>query len=351
VKEVDFLKAVCFSSVQDTNNYLKQNEGNNKGYVLFSSVVNVAQLSTKVSSNVVLCSSSGEYTNSGYADGVITGFEYNLSEAEIVEIKYPPVKSVEELRKAYSRVKSNKNAYMILLCDGLSKMEETILSTFYFMESTFKIIGGSAGDNLQFKETYIYIGTRRVRNVALFVDSKKRTTLIKENIYTKTGKTLLVTDADVINRTVKSFNNKPASTEYANMLGINELDLPKYFMNNPLGKAYENDIFIASPMKVNSDKSITFYCELMSNTFVHLLKPEDPITILRRTLESAPYKPSFVFSINCILRSLKFIEEGTWKAFNREMLKFCDNTTGFISYGEQYYKYHSNQTMVILLEA
>jgi hypothetical protein len=184
------------------------------------------------------------------------------------------------------------NSYMVLLCDGLSNMEETILSTFYFMEPTFKIIGGSAGDNLQFKET---------------------------------------------------FNYEPAATEYANALGISERDLPKYFKNHPLGKTYEDDIFIASTMKVNSDKSITFYCELMANTYVHVLKPEDPITVLRRTFQSVPFNPSFVFSINCILRSLKFLEEDTWKDFDKELLRFCSNSTGFISYGEQYYKYHSNQ--------
>ena len=344
------MKSLRFSSVQDINNYFNQNTLIDKGYVLFSSLVNIIELSSIVTDNVVLCSSSGEYTNTGYADGVITGFEYDLEDAEIIEIKYPPIKSVSELKKAYIKIKNNANAYMLLLCDGLSQMEETILSTFYFIESSFKIIGGSAGDSLQFKETYIYIGNKRVKNVALFVNSKKRTSLIKDNIYTKTGKTLLVTEADVINRTVKTFNNRPASTEYANILGINERDLPSYFMNNPLGKAYDDDIFIASPMKVNSDKSITFYCEIMSNTFVHLLKSEDPISILQATLKSAPFKPSFVFSINCILRSLKFIEDGTWKKFDKELLGFCGNTTGFISYGEQYYKYHSNQTMVMLLE-
>lgn len=345
-----FLKAVWFSSIIDADTYLNENKGGNKGYVLFSSVANIIELSTRVSDNVVLCSSAGEYTSNGYADGVISGFEYDHSDGEIVEIKYPPIKSVQELKKAYTKVKNNTNSYMVLLCDGLSNMEETILSTFYFMEPTFKIIGGSAGDNLQFKETFIFIGSKRVRNAAIFINSKCRTSIIKENIYTKTGKTLLVTDVDVINRTVKTFNYKPAATEYANALGISERDLPKYFMNHPLGKAYADDIFIASPMKVNNDKSITFYCELMANTYVHVLKPEDPVTVLRRTFQEVAFKPSFVFSINCILRSLKFLEENTWKDFDKEMMRFCSNTAGFISYGEQYYKYHSNQTMVMLLK-
>lgn len=344
------MKAVWFSSTVDTITYLDKNKENNKGYILFSSAANTVELSSKVSDNVVLCSSSGEYTDKGYADGVISGFEYDYSIGEIIEIKYPPIKSVQELKRAYTKVENNKNAYLILLCDGLSNMEETVLSTFYFMDPSFKIIGGSAGDNIQFKETFIFIGSKRVRNVAIFMNSKKRTSIIKENIYTKTGKTLLVTEADVTSRTVRSFNYKPAAAEYANALGVSEKDLAKHFMNHPLGKAYEDDIFIASPMKVNEDKSITFYCELMANTYVHVLKPDDPITVLKSTFKRAPFKPSFVFSVNCILRSLKFLEDNTWKDFDNECLGFCSNTAGFISYGEQYYKNHSNQTMVMLLE-
>ena len=149
---------------------------------------------------------------------------------------------------------------------------------------------------MKFKETYIYIGDKRVANVGVFINSKRRTCILKENIYTSTEQNLLVTEADVLNRTVKSFNNRPASTEYARLLGITEKELPSYFMNNPLGKTYEDDIFIASPMKVNSDKSITFYCELMENTFVNLLKAEDPIEILKQTIKSAEFNPSFILN-------------------------------------------------------
>ncbi len=344
------MKQLLFQSVNDAYAYTQDiNILKTKGIVLFAPVGKAIELSKNVSQNTIVCSTSGEYTCNGYKDGVITGFEYDKGEADIVEIAYPAIKSVDMLKSAYGKVKNNKNAFMLLLCDGLSGTEESILSTFYFIAPDFKIIGGSSGDNLQFKETYIYIGNKRVSNVSIFFNSKKRTCILKENIYTSAGQNLLVTEADVLNRTVKSFNNQPASKEYARVLGIKEDELPSYFMNHPLGKTYENDIFIASPMKVNSDKSITFYCELMENTFVHLLKAEDPIEILKQTIKSAQFKPSFVFSVHCILRSLKFIQEKTWHEFDKEMISFCNNITGFVSYGEQYYKNHSNQTMVLLL--
>ncbi len=345
------MRQLLFKTVKEAAEYL-QGSGltAGEGAILFTSANLVQELSLQIPQDTILCSTAGEYTNKGYQDGVITGFCYQKEEAEIVEIPYPPIKGIEALKTAYSKVKHNKNAFMFLLCDGLSGTEETVLSTFYFMAPDFKILGGSAGDNLKFKETYIYIGKNRVANAAVFFNSKRKTSVVKENIFTTTGKELLVTSADVLNRTVYSFNQRPASEEYARIIGVDECDLPNHFMNNPLGKSYESDIFIASPMKVNSDKSITFYCELMENTFLQVLKAEDPIQILRETIKSVEFKPSFVFSVNCILRSLYFQQSKLWSEFDREMLAFCDNTSGFVSYGEQYYRKHSNQTMVLLLE-
>lgn len=342
------MKALVFSNPKEAAS-ITTNNSNNKGYVLFSNVEMVIELSKLVSSNVVLCSTAGEYSMEGYKKGIISGFEYDLSDAEVVEILYPPIKSIKKLIGAYENVKNNKNAFALLLCDGLSGMEESIVTTFYFTNDDFKIIGGSAGDNLKFKETFIFIGSKKVHSAVLFFNMKKRTSIIKENIYIPKGKRLLVTESDAINRTVKTFNKIPASTEYAKALGVSESDLPNHFMNNPLGKSYKDEIFIASPMKANADKSITFYCQLMPNTFVEILEPVDPIAQIRNTIKSIQFKPSFVLAINCILRSLKFEQENIWRNIDKEIISFCSNTTGFISYGEQFYKTHANQTMVMLI--
>lgn len=341
------MKAIYFSTVQETITYIEKN--NNQGCILFSSTEKISELSNFITENVVLCSTSGEYTCEGYKKEVITGFTFDADEAEIVEILYPPIKSLENLKKSYDNVKNNSNAFMLLLCDGLSGMEESIITTFYFMNDNFKIIGGSAGDYLKFKETLVYIGKKKVHSAAVFFNIKKSTQIIKENIYEPAGISMLVTEADSIKRTVFTFNNKPASIEYARVLGIKETELPKYFMNNPLGKVHKDNLYISSPMKVNSDKSITFYSQIIPNTFVEILKPSNPLDVIKETVKTAKFKPSFVFAVNCILRSLKFTEEGTWNKIDREILEFCKNTTGFISYGEQFYKHHLNQTMVLLL--
>lgn len=341
------LKALAFLNPQEASNFTRTNV--DKGFVLFSNVEMVLELSKLVSSNVTLCSTAGEYSKEGYKSGIISGFQYELPDVEIVEIFYPPIKSISKLKECYKKVKDNKNAFALLLCDGLTGMEESIITTFYFVDDNFKIIGGSAGDNLKFKETFIFIGSKRVYSVGLFFNIAKRTSIIKENIYISSGRRLLITGADPINRIVKTFNKVPASTEYARILNVREEDLSKYFMSNPLGKIYRNEIFIASPMQVNNDKSIKFYCQLMTNTFVEVLKSVDPVAEIKSTIKSMPFKPTFTLVINCILRSLKFQQENIWKSIDKEILSFCSNTAGFISYGEQFYKAHVNQTMVLLI--
>lgn len=341
------MEAFSFTSISQCVAYLSEHR--DRGHVVFAGPDTVKAIAVHAGDGVVLCSTAGEYTPEGYKKEAITGFSYNRSMAELVRIDHPPVKSVESLKKAYQKVKGNSNAFMLLLCDGLGGMEESIITTFYFTDDTFKIVGGSAGDNLKFEETQIFIGNQKVCGAAVFFNTKQRTQIIKENIYVPIGKRLLVTDADPISRTVRTFNNLPASTEYARVLGVAEKELSTHFMNNPLGKKVEQEIYIASPMKVNPDKSITFYCQIMPNTFVEVLKPGNLKEILRDTLSSASFKPSFVLAVNCILRSLKFQQENLWGTVDSSLLGFCRNTTGFISYGEQYYKHHLNQTMVLLL--
>lgn len=340
------MKSIIFNSVKEAEQSINRNS--ELGFILHVPIDMIHDLGKQSSENTVLVSTSGEYSGNGYQSGVITGFSYDKSIGESVEIQDPPILSKSNIESAYNKVKNNPNAFMLLYLDGLSGGEERVMTTLYFMKDDFKIIGGSAGDDLRFKETIIYLGNKQVTHAAVFINAKSKTQLVKENIYVPHGEKVLITDADPIKRIVYKINNRPATTEYARLLGISESDLANHFMNNPLGKIYEDEILIASPQAVNPDKSITFYCQLMPNTFVYMLQPVDPVTMVNETMDSLSFTPSFMYVVNCILRSLKFQEENTWKPIDRCVSSKCKNMTGFISYGEQYYKHHVNQTMVIL---
>lgn len=341
------MNAFVYQTAAELQSAIEKNA--RQSYVVFTSVAMVTELAGTFDERVILCSTAGEFTPTGFKDPAITGFCYDPGQVEVVELLYPPAKGLHALKQAYQKVQHNPNAFALLLCDGLSAMEESIITTFFFTEPQFKIVGGSAGDNLKFKETSIYIGTQKVHSVALFFNASSRTQLIKENLYGPCGKKMLVTEADPIKRVVKTFNNQPAALEYARMLGVSAAELEKYFMSNPLGKSAGDDIYIASPMKINPDRSITFYAQIIPNTFVDILELRDHAAVIAETLSQVAFRPSFVLSINCILRSLYFIENNAWRDVDAELLSICKNQTGFVSYGEQYYKNHFNQTMVLLL--
>ncbi|BCN32958.1 FIST signal transduction protein [Anaeromicropila herbilytica] len=339
-------EALYFKSLEESKNFIASNHS--KGILLFASDQIVRDLSQYAGENVVLCSTAGEFTKEGYKEEVITGFTYDRGVASIVELENPSIRNINELRKAYDKVKDNKNAFMLLLCNGLAAHEESIISTFFFIKDDFKIVGGSSGDYLQFKETLIYIGKKKVDSVAIFFDCKSRTQLVKENIYKTTEKKLLVTEADPLSRTVYKFDNVPAATKYAQLIGIREEKLADSFSNHPLGRVIKQNTYIASPMKVNPDKSITFYSQILPNTFVDVLEPADLDNCFHNTINMLEFKPTFIFSVHCILRSLKFKEEHSWGKLDSKLLQVCKNQSGFISYGEQIYKKHLNQTMVLL---
>lgn len=340
------MKSFSFVNAESLFEYVQGK--NQETHIIFSNYKNIIEIGKRATPNMILCSTSGEFTSSGFSEEAITGFSCKSSIVDVVELFKTPSKGYLNLKNAYNKVANNPNAFALLLCDGMSQREELILTSFFCVDDKFKIIGGSAGDSLEFKETYIYIGNRRVFSVALFFQMEERTLLIKENIYKPTGKILNVSGSNPQARLVTSFNDVPAAVGFASQLGIRKEELSNHFMDHPIGQRIGNELFIASPQVVNEDDSITFYRRIRSSVQMELLQPEDPFISLANTKKDLTFKPSFVFSIHCVLRSLLFKSENLWSRYSSNLLELTKNQCGFISYGEQYYKHHLNQTMVIL---
>lgn len=340
------MKSFLFTNIRDLFEYTQ--ERNKETHVIFSNYKNIIEIGKEATPNMVLCSTSGEFTERGFSENAITGFSCKSDIVDVIELFQTPSKGYLNLKNAYNKISDNPNSFILLLCDGMSQREELMLTSLFCISDDFKIIGGSAGDSLEFKETYIYIGKRRVFSVALFFKMRQRTILIKENIYKPTGKILNVSSCNHATRTVNSFNGLPAAVEFANQLGIDQSNLPDYFMDHPIGQNIGKELFIASPQMVNDDNSITFYRRVRSSVQMELLQPEDPFVSLNNTKKAITFKPSFMFSVHCVLRSLKFKSGNLWHRYSSNLLELTKNQCGFISYGEQYYKHHLNQTMVIL---
>lgn len=340
------MKSFSFTDIKSLLDYT--GESKKETHVIFSNYKNIIEIAKEATPDMVLCSTSGEFTAQGFSENAITGFSCKSNIVDVIELFPTPSKGYLKLKNAYNKVSDNPNSFALLLCDGMSQKEERTLTSLFCIKDDFKIIGGSAGDSWNFKETYIYIGKRRVFSAALFFRMQQRTVLIKENIYKPSGKVLTVSSCNHATRTVNSFNNLPAAVEFANQLGVAQSDLPDYFIDHPIGQNIGRDLFIAAPKMINEDNSITFHRRIRSSVQMELLQPIDPFISLRNTKKAITFKPSFIFSIHSALRSMKFKTEDIWQRYSTKLLELTKNQCGFVSYGEQYYKHHLNQTMVML---
>jgi hypothetical protein len=134
------------------------------------------------------------------------------------------------------------------------------------------------------------------------------------------------------------------------VLGVPVSEISNYFMSNPFGRQYLDDIWITSPYNVIENKQLALYALLMQNSTVKLLKPKDPVAETRKTMEAIKEnvpncKGILVF--NCILRFLQFKKENACEAVYNEYPKDIA-CCGFSTYGEQLGKYQINQTLTLV---
>jgi len=237
----------------------------------------------------------------------------------------------------------------LVLIDGLSGQEETINERIGDLTNIL-FIGGSAGDDLKFEQTYIYANGKSYTNAVALAVLKCNTSfdILKTQSFKSLGKQVTVTKADEPTRTVLELNGKPAVQEYATILGIAEHELPSKFYTNPVGLVFGEDFFVRSPQKIAGD-NIVFYCGIKEGMELDVLDSQNIIddtkTDLNRKIDSFGHI-SAILNFNCILRTLEMKEKKQDQAYG-QLFKDIP-TIGFSTYGESFIG-HMNQTATMLL--
>lgn len=315
------------------------------------------------SAEVIGCTTAGEIGPQGFVDGTLVAMsiaadDFTPSTAVIKDIKQRAMLSKNEVINAFTKTgmdvndpNVSKKGFGIVLIDGLQAAEEKVMSVFSLVFKEFPILGGSAGDDLKFKETFVSANGEVYTNAAVvtFIKTNKKIYPYKENIYVPTEKELKVTKVDLEGRVVYEFNNAPAVDEYAAALDVTKDKVPACFNSHPLGRQFADNIWIASPYQI-VDEGMRFYAQIMPNSVVKLLKAIDPVSEAKRTVENIKANLPGVKGIigfNCILRYLQFKDENICGPVYNELSKLGE-VIGFSTYGEQYFKYQVSQTLTLV---
>ncbi|GAU77652.1 FIST signal transduction protein [Fusibacter sp. 3D3] len=316
--------------------------------------------------DVVGCTTAGEISNQCLTEHSLVSLsiasdDFHVASIMLENISEYPILYHDRINEALKLLKvdpktvaKQKNLFGITLMDGLSAGEEKALSVINGVlgDNNLPLIGASAGDGLDFKETKIALNGVVYSNAALisFIKTGHPFFIYKENIFKPMGKQMVVTKADVAKRTVYEFDNKPAAKCYAEKLNIRADQLSQYFAKNPLGRRLDEKIWITSPFNINPDQSIEFYCRVLTNSVLEILEPNNPLEVIqetKRVIKENVRNIKGLLVFNCILRRLQFDKENIGKQIIGPLCELGP-VTGFSSYGEQLDSTHLNQTMVVL---
>ena len=319
-----------------------------------------AELAQYFECPLIGCTTAGEISSHGYQDGGIVGASISSMELKIHRhILYPLSQcSLSEVEKLASCVRTNlsfaktfnrQKMFGFILIDGLSMLEEATMALLYNCFEGIPIIGGSAGDDLKFKETYIYDNGQFRRDTAVFTifETTLPFQIFKIQNYEPTDTTIVITGADPEKRIITEINGEAAAPEYARLLGLECSELsPTVFSENPLLLKIGGEWYIRSIQKSNEDQSLTMFSAIEEGLVLTIGKGTDIISQFwdpMPVLEKKTSQNHLMILCDCILRKLEFMNRGIIGEINGMFGGF--DTIGFSSYGEQFNSIHINQTL------
>jgi hypothetical protein len=248
--------------------------------------------------------------------------------------------------------RANPERYVgLLLIDGLKMNEEEANEALGNEAPLLSFIGGSAGDNLEFKETRVFYNGKESTHgaVLLLMETEVPFLVTKTCSFEPTQFKFKVTRSDVARRVIYELDGQPVVQQYAKAVGVEPDALSnKIFMSHPLGLMIDGAPWIRSPQQVLPDGGLKFYCKVLEDMDLVVMQSRDLVADTRRAVEDARQRlPSISGGLlfNCILRRLELDSLAKHDAFLETFSGL--ETAGFHTYGESWLG-HINQTLTAL---
>ncbi|MBY0256681.1 FIST N-terminal domain-containing protein [Methylobacterium sp.] len=238
--------------------------------------------------------------------------------------------------------------FALSLIDGLTNAEETVVSAIAWALDGIPLVGGSAGDDLTFRQTVLLHDGRIHQRAAvlLLVETDFPIQIFKSDNFEPTDTKFVVTASDDEQRIVHELNAEPAAREYAMAVGLDPERLsPMSFAAYPLAVKVGGEYFCRSIRRMNPDGSLSFFCAIDEGVVLTLARPRDIVAATGAELARLDADLGgidLVIGFECVLRRLdaesRQVRHGIFDLYRRY------DIVGFDTYGEQYRSMHLNQT-------
>jgi len=307
------------------------------------------------------CTSAGVIGENGYQNDGVCAFGLPKDHFMVEGTLIPDVSTID-LSDWSARTKSLINGFRhhlpqkntdhsfgLVLIDGLSLVEETVLNALYPELGDIPLFGGSAGDDLNFKETLIYYNGQAHRDAAtlVLIHTDCPFKVFRTQHFLETERKMVITEADPASRIVREINAAPATEEYARLIGVKPENLnPEQFAAHPVMVRVAGSYYVRSIQRPEGEDGLRFFCAIDEGLVLTLAKSQDIVTNLEDTfgdIEKTIGQPELIIGCDCIFRKLE-LEQSPQKKEQVSKLLVDHNVYGFNTYGEQFAGMHVNQT-------
>lgn len=308
------------------------------------------------------CSTSGEVTPEGMQDNgfIVTLLPKRWFDVSIMVLNDIAALGMEAVAQQTTIARNNflqklgnpedkSGMFALNLIDGLSYSEEAVTVAIYRGLEGIPLVGGSAGDDLLFKQTWQITSGSASTNTAVMALIRCRLPcqVFSNNNFMPTEHKLVVTDADPDLRRVNEFNAEPAALAYASAIGMNPDDLDAdSFASYSVIVRFGGSYYCRSIQQVNEDQSLTFFCAIDNGMVMTVAQSKGMVASSRNAIDEMEKEIGpidMMFGFDCIYRKLDARNRQTTHRI--ASLYKEKNFVGFNTYGEQFHSLHINQTL------
>lgn len=304
---------------------------------------------------IVGCSSAGEIGPAGYATDSIVAIGFPSAHFRATALVLPRLDAlpVSDWMAALRRLHAGfgpdpqRSLFGLLLVDGLAGQEDVLVATIDAALPSVPTLGGSAGDGLSFRQTWLLAQGQVITNAAVFllVETDLAVSEVTFAHFSPTATRVVVTAAIPEKRRILELNAEPAAAEYARLTGIAPDALtPSEFARHPLLLRMGRHHHVRAISAQTEDGGLSLMSAIDTGTVLTLGRAEDMTQGFAEALASLPRPPLMVLGFDCILRRLALEREGLGDQMSDLLIRY--RVAGFNTYGEQHSGMHVNQTFV-----
>ncbi len=352
------LLTYTYDNSADLEQFIKNNLAKEKNILiqLFSGVLDTAVVQTVLDllvKNVPQASIIGASTAGEISGGIIHNTTIQLSfsifDNSALRIAYYPQTDFQTGVGIAKEFLHDDTKAIIAFNEALSGDSELFLEGFSSVEHNVPIAGGNAGDNLEFKKTFIICGDK-IYDKGIVVCAIDSEFLNVSNNYslewTPVGKEMVITKAD--KNIVYEIDNLPVEDVYKYFLGDDiVLDFPASVIEFPLIKTDENVVIARSIVAKTDDNGFIYAGHFKSGDRVkfaigNVEEILNKAQTLHKSIISSPTEATYIYS--CSVRNL-FLHEHLNYEFG--LIEKVAPSVGFFTYGEFYHSTTKNQLLNI----